>query len=204
MARIQNVDYEAMAGQAKEMRGYGRQLNNEMTKAYSNVADMHNSWYGKRYNELVKSFNEMIPQLNEMLILVVTEVPYALENIANNYSQADRGQNVTAASNEAPNKLTNLSLSNDVGMKFMTSNVYTTRQNISTNFKNAKDQMDRVESAYSKIQWQSEASEAFKSKFTKLKNDIVTAFENINTQFTKLMQQTEQDIENAEKANNVN
>ena len=184
MARIQSVDYEAIPAQAKEMRAYGKQLNGEMTKAYTSVAEMHDSWYGRRYNELVKIFNNLIPQLNDMLELVVTEIPYALETIANNYSRADRGVNVTAASNEAPNKITNLTLSSEVGMKFLTSNVATVQKSISTNFTNAKDQMDKIEVAYRKIQWQSEASEAFKIKFTKLKNEIVRSFEDINTHAT--------------------
>ena len=204
MARIQSVDYEAMPGQANEMRGYGKQLNAEMTKAYASVGEMHNSWYGKRYNELVKSFNNLIPQINEMLTLVVTEVPFALETIANNYSQADRGTNATTANNEAPNKVTNLAITNDVGMKFITSNVAETQKSISANFTNAKDLMSRIETVYAKINWQSEASEVFKAKFTKLKNEIVASFENINTQFVKLMQQTQEDIENTEKANTLN
>ena len=204
MAKIQSVDYEAIPAQAKEMRAYGKQLNSEMTKAYISIAEMHDSWYGRRYNELVKMFNNLIPQLNDMLELVVTEIPYALETIANNYSRADRGVNVTAVSNEAPNKITNLTLSNEVGMRFLTSNVVTVQKNISTNFTNAKDQMDKIEVAYRKIQWQSEASEAFKIKFTKLKNEIVKSFEDLNTHFTRLMQQTQQDIESAESANNVN
>lgn len=204
MARIEGVDYEAMPGQANEMRGHGRQLNTELSKVYSSVEEMHNSWYGKRYNELVKAFNEMIPQLNDMLELVVAEIPYTLETIANNYSQADRGQNVTTASQENPNKLSNLAIYNDVGMKFLTNNVNAIQQSISTNFNNAKDQLDRIEVVYGKVQWRSEAAEAFKTRFTKLKRDIETSFENINTEFTKLMEQTQQDIDNAEKANTVN
>ena len=203
MARIQGVDYEAMPAQANQMRGYGKQLNTELVEVYARIADMHNSWYGKRYNELVKAFNNMIPQLNDMLTLVVTEIPYALEVIANNYSQADRGIKVTTANNEGPNKITNLSITNDVGMKFITSNVAETQRNISSNFTDAKDLMSRIESVYVKISWQSEASEAFKAKFVKLKNDIVASFENINAQFTKLMQQTQQDVQNAENANTV-
>ena len=55
MAKIMNVDYEAIPGQAKQIRATAKQLNSEMTKAYNSIAEMHNSWYGKRYNELVKS-----------------------------------------------------------------------------------------------------------------------------------------------------
>ena len=50
MAKIQNVDYEAMPKQAKQMRSYGQQLNTQMTNAYKSIEDMHSSWYGKRYN----------------------------------------------------------------------------------------------------------------------------------------------------------
>ena len=199
-----NVDYEAIPGQAKQIRATAKQLNSEMTKAYNSIAEMHNSWYGKRYNELVKLFNNMIPELNDMLTLVVTEIPFALETIANNYAQADKGANVTSASNEAPNKLTNISISNDVGMRFLTSNVSTTQKQVSTNFKNAKEQMNKVESIYGTIKWSSEAADAFKAKFSKLKASIVASFENINSQFTKLMLQTQQDIEASEKSNTVN
>ena len=203
MAKIMSVDYEAMPKQAKQMRAYGKQLNTEMTNAYKSVTDMHNSWYGKRYNELAKEFNKLTAEINDMLNLVVAEIPYALETIANNYSQADRGQNATTAVRETPRKISNITISNDVGMKFVTSNVASIQKSVSTNFKNAKEQMNKIETEYAKIKWQSEASETFKSKFTKLKTSIVTAFENINSSFTKLMEQTQQDIEKAEKANTV-
>lgn len=203
MAKIQNVNYEAIPAQAKQMRAQGESLNSELTKAYKSIADMHTNWYGKRYNELVKSFNNIIPQINELLELVVGEIPYTLETVANNYAQADRGSNVTSASKSAPKKITNLTLSNDVGMKFLTSEVQTTQQNVSNNFSNAKDKMNAVESAYNRIEWQSEASDAFKAKFTKLKSSIISAFDEINTQFKQLMSQALNDVQSAESANTV-
>ena len=63
--------------------------------------------------------------------------------------------------------------------------------------------MNTIESAYGRIQWKSEASEAFASKFKKLKADIVAAFENINSQFVKLMEKTLSDIQATENANTV-
>ena len=49
MAKIQNVDYEAMPRNAKQMRNLGKQLNTEVTNAYKSIENMHSSWYGKRY-----------------------------------------------------------------------------------------------------------------------------------------------------------
>lgn len=203
MAKIMNVDYEAMPRQASQMRTYGKELNNEISVAYTEITNMHSSWYGKRYNELVMGFNKITPQINELLELVVGEIPYTLETIANNYSQADKGSNVTSAVKESPKKIANITISNDVGMRFVTSEVTSIQQKVSRNFQNAKDKMNIIETQYGRIQWQSEASEAFRSRFTKLKKEIVTSFEDLNTQFTRLMNQTKDDIQNAENANTV-
>lgn len=203
MAKIMNVDYEAIPALAKQIRAHGQELNSEITTAYTSIGNMHNSWYGKRYNALVKSFNNITSQINELLTLVVGEIPFALETVANNYSQADKGANVTSANKTAPKKISNLTLHNDVGMKFLTSEVSSVQKSVSNNFKKAKTKMNTIESTYSKIKWQSEASQAFKSKFTKLKNNIIKAFDEINSDFTKLMNQTLQDIQKAEKSNTV-
>ena len=203
MAKIDHVDYEAMPRQAKAMREYALELNNELRTAYSNVGEMHNSWYGVRYNELVKDFNELIPQVNDLLKLVVTEIPFAVETIANNYAQADKGQNVTSAEETSANNIENLPITNDVGMRFMTAEVANTQRSVSEKFDASKELMNKIEAEYNRVEWQSEASESFKTRFNKLKNDILMAFDNINNEFSKLMTQTQQDIETTEKANTV-
>ena len=203
MANILNVDYEAIPAIARQIRAHAQELNTEMESVYTSIAEMHNSWYGVRYNSLVKDFNNMMPEVNELLDLVVGDIPYVLETIANNYSQADKGSNVTSAAKTPPKKVTTLATPNDVGMKFLTNEVTATKEKVSTNFKNAKEKMNMIESTYNRINWSSEASEAFKVKFTKLKNNIVAAFENIEVQFTKLMAQTLEDVQTAENANTV-
>ena len=203
MSQIDHVDYEAMHRQAKQMREYALELNSELRTAYSNVGEMHNSWYGIRYNELVKDFNELIPQVNDLLKLVVTEIPFAIETIANNYAKADKGQGVTSAEETSVNKIENLPITNDVGMRFMTGEVGNTQRAVSEKFEAAKELMNKIESEYNKVEWQSEASESFKARFAQLKTNIIASFENINNEFTKLMTQTQQDIEATEKANTV-
>ncbi len=203
MAKITNVDYEAMPSQANQMRTYGQELNKELTNAYTSIQNMHSVWYGKRYNALVKEFNQLVPEINELLELIVGEIPFALETIANNYSQADKGSKVTGAAKTAPKKVVNLAMPGDVGMKFITSEVTAVKTRVSTNFKNAVNKMNVIESAYNKIQWKSEASEAFRVKFLKLKKNIIQAFNNIESSFSTLMQQTLDDIQATESANTV-
>ena len=203
MAKIENVNYEAMPSQAQQMKAYGQDLNAELTNAYKSIEGMHASWYGQRYNALVKEFNEMIPQLNALLQLVVGEIPFALETIANNYSRADRGTTVTSAEKVAPNNIAELAVPSDVGMKFITEEVEAVRENVSANLKNSIDKMNSIETIHSQIQWSGEAAEAFATKFRKMKADIIAAFDNINTSFVKLMQQTQEDIQAAESANTI-
>lgn len=203
MAQIKNVDYEAMPGQASQMRSLGQELNSELTTAYTNITNMHNVWYGIRYNALVKEFNNVIPQINELLTLVVGEIPFALETIANNYAQADKGANVTSAQNTAPNKISDIPVINDVGMRFITADVESIQNQVVSNLDKAKEKMNAIEGVYGQIDWQSEASDAFKSTFTRLKGEITTSFENIKSQFTKLMTQTQEDVQAAESSNTV-
>jgi len=203
MANITTVDYEAIPSQAQQMRNLGYELNKELTTAYQSISNMHNVWYGKRYNELVKSFNEMAPKINSLLDIVIGEIPFALETIANNYSRADQGCNVIAAQKTTSEKMPEMTLSNDVGMRFITSEVEQVKLNVSSNFTRAEGKMDDIANVYKRIQWKSEASEAFFTKFTKLQADIVASFENINSQYTKLMNETLTDIQNTENANTV-
>lgn len=203
MAKIQNVDYEAIPAKASTMRETGIQLNTELTTAYQSITDMHTNWYGKRYHALVVDFNNMIPQLNEMLELVVGEIPYTLETVANNYSKVDQGSNIVAANKTAPTKIAEITLPTDVGMKFLTTEVSTVQTNVSTNFENAKECMNTYETILGQVQWESEASEAFRTKFATLKANIISSFENIKTQFVNLMTQAQSDIQSAESSNTV-
>lgn len=203
MANITRVDYEAIPRQAMSMRTHGKELNNEIFAAYQSIEEMHKSWYGKRYNALVAEFNKIIPNLNELLELVVDELPFTLETVANNYALADTGSGVARAAKETPRKLTNINSSSDIGMKFVTSEVETVQQTISRNFDSAKEKMDMIESEYAKISWQSEAADAFKVRFRKLKTEIVRSFEELKSQFTTLMNQTKDDIQRTENANTI-
>lgn len=143
----------------------------------------------------------MIPQINDILSLAVNEIPFALETVANNYSQADTGTNVVGAERTEPKVVSNLTVSNDVGMKFISEEVTNVKNSVSTNFKNAKSKMDEIERIFNQITWQSEAAESFRTKLTKLKQSIASSFEQIDTEFSKLMSQAIDDVQSVE--NNI-
>lgn len=203
MSRIRKVNYGEMAIQAKRIREDGKQLNEQIVKAYTYLSDMHEFWYGKRYNKLVMAFNNMVPQLNEMLSLVVYKLPYSLELISNNYSMVDRKQKETAEIDEEPNRIKEIEITNDPGLRFLSDQVISIQQNISKCFEIAKDQMNEIEIEYKRIVWESESADIFEEKFSEIKEKITAFFANINTEFKNLMQQTEDDLEKAEKINNV-
>ena len=197
------IDYGTIAKQAKKIREHGKQFNSEIEKIYSNLKNMHNCWHGERYNELLTKFNQIIPQLNTILELVVGKIPYTLERIANNYSLADKRENETAANNEVPNKIENLTVTNDKGMGFLTENVINMQREISKCFERAKEQMNQIEVECSKMIWISMAAEKHEQKFAELKSEIICFLENIKIEFEKLMSQAENDMRIVENLNNI-
>lgn len=204
MAIIGNVNYEEIPEKTDRMRESGRGLCNEMQAMYNTIREMHADWYGVRYNTLVEGFNKMRPSINSMLELVFTEIPVSLDIIANNYSRADRQVPVRAVNEEKPKVIEDLPIIDDTGkFRFITSRVKDKKESVETNIRKAIDLIDEFESIYKTIQWESEAATAYTSKFTRLKEEIITSFNDLKKQFAELMLQAEEDIEQAEKANTV-
>lgn len=204
MAKITSVDYEAIPGIAQRIRNLGAQINGKMTDVYAKMTEMHNNWYGKRYNALIEQFNNLIPSLNDLIKIAEDDLPITLTKIANNYAMADTGAAVSGAMDAEMQSIAEIPVSNDVGMRFLTAEVTTTQTEVQNNFKSSVDLMGQIEQASNSMVWESEAAEAYKARFAKLKSEIVSSFENLNSQFTTLMNQTLEDIQSTENANTVN
>lgn len=200
--KISSVNYKEIPSKTSKMRTEGQTLNKEITTAYNSIGTMSRSWYGKRYNTLVESFNKMIPSLNEMLKLVVSDIPDTLDTVASNYAKAD-GDTVPKSSKVSPKSISNVSKSNATGMRFIESEVKTTKSNVEKNFQKAISSMNTIQTIYKGIDWKSDAASAFESKFKTLKEKITTSFADIKKQFNTLMEQTITDMSATEKANTV-
>lgn len=203
MALIDELIYEEFPGHAGQMRTHAQELNSEIKNAYINVTNMHENWYGKRYNELASDFNKIIPMLKDILQLLVGEIPFELEKIANNYAIADKGERIVNPTETAYQTIEEIPMPNDVGMRCITAQVEEVQKTVSTNFRNAIDKMEIIDNDFSKVVWQSEAGTKYRNKVKEAKKDVIDAFENLENQFSRLMNQAVEDINAAEKSNTV-
>lgn len=203
MVEIQRVNYEEMPRNAQEIRECARALNDELISAYDKVNAMRQDWFGNRYNLLVQSFNNLIPNFHSMLDFAVTKLPDNIETIANNYSLADKGQVATPVRSEARKNIPEISPNTETDLRFMETAVDGKRDEISKNFTNARQQMNQIATAYSKIVWTSKAADTFLDEFTKIKNQIETMIDDINKEFVQRMQETKEDHRRAEEGNTI-
>lgn len=202
MADIRSVNYEQIPGKANEIQGQGRQLNSELSNAWNSVNDLRSTWHGKRYNTLISYFNNITDEVNSMLKLVICEIPEALGTVAKNYAMADGGS-VAAVGAGTVNAISTMGDSDTTTMAYNSSNASDVQSSVSTNFSTAESLMNDIESTFASIDWESEAKNAFQQRISSLKGQITEALENIRTQFTTLMQESQSDIEGAESANTV-
>ena len=138
-----------------------------------------------------------------MLDFAVTKLPDNIETIANNYSLADKGQVATPVRSEARKNIPEISPNTETDLRFMETAVDGKRDEISKNFTNARQQMNQIATAYSKIVWTSKAADTFLDEFTKIKNQIETMIDDINKEFVQRMQETKEDHRRAEEGNTI-
>lgn len=196
------VNYLEMPGKAVQMQGLGKQLNSEMSKAWSSVNGLRSTWHGVRYNSLIALFNNVTDSVNKILKLVVSTIPDQLGTIAKNYSIVDGSScpNVEPASVTAIEKIEN---SDTKTMSFDQSAAASVKESVTSNLNNAKGFMENIVSVFNTVDWVSEARDSYQSQLDSLKGEIVNAINTINTQFSTLMSEAENDMKAVENANNV-
>lgn len=202
MANIQEVDYQAIPGVAANIEGKGSEMNSVVSKAYSEVDGLRATWHGLRYNTLIALFNDISVSVNELLKLVVVEIPTALSQVAQNYANAE-GTSVSVTNGGAVTNVPTLSDSNAETLAFNSADAEGVRNSVKGYFVQASDLMEQAQSDFNSLNWNSDAAQAFKNKMAQLTSQITSAFTNINTQFSTLMTEAQQDIEAAESSNTV-
>ncbi len=203
MAQIRSVVYTDLPGQARQIREKASQLNTSLHVIYQSINEMRVNWYGKRYNDLVLAFNGMIQDFNAVVDLMFREVPSTLETVANNYSMVDRGAAMTQVDNTPAQKLLDIMLSTEPGMKFQTTEVEAVKQKCNNCFADVLAFLDELQTMVIKLSWESDASDKFRERFLSLRTRITTSIEQIKGQFNNSVQQTLADMQSTETANTV-
>lgn len=197
------IDYENMPNQSNSIRGQAIEINNKLLAIYRKISEMHICWYGKRYNELVTKFNELAPQLNLFLEAIVGEVPYMFEEIANTVSDVDIKQNVAVPQKESVQKIQALQVYDDVGMRYISKEVEEINNDIMKIFQEIEDIMQEIDRTVDQIKLECDGSEEFRRQFVRLSDAFQYTIGNVESQFSKLMQQDRELMEEAERKNNV-
>lgn len=138
------IDYESIPNQANKIRNTALEINDKILDVYKQVVDMHAHWYGKRYNELA-------PQFNKFLEVIVSQIPYMFDAIANDFSGIDIQQNVATARKEGYKSIQEIQIFNDVGMRYLQSEVDPYQTEIVSDFRSAKELMDSMQKTVEQI-----------------------------------------------------
>ncbi len=196
------VNYKEMPGKAVQMQGLGRQLNGELSSAWTSVNELRSTWHGVRYNSLIMLFNKVTGSVNKILSLVVSTIPDQLGTIARNYSivDGDPCANVEPASPTAIEAIEN---SDTSSMSYDPATALSVKESVTKNLSNAKGYMENIVTVFNTVDWVSEARSNYQSQLETLKGEIVAAIDGINTQFSTLMSEAENDMKAVENANNV-
>ena len=173
MAQIRRVVYTELPGQAKQIREKAGQLQSQLQSAYQSVREMRTNWYGQRYNDLVAAFNSMITDFNQIVDLMYREVPFTLETIANNYSRVDRGLNIISPDNTPAQKLAEIPVSTEEGMRFNTAEVESVKAKCNSCFSDVLNFLNDLQTLINNLSWESDASDKFREEFQKLKLLII-------------------------------
>lgn len=198
---IEAVDYDEMPGKIEEMRKCAVALNTNFTNAYDDIKGLSSTWYGRRYNDLAKIFNDIRDDINKLLRLVVGTIPTSLDQVANNYSQADQGINITTVTETSVKEIDYINPTPDKPLGYKSDIANQVQEQVESELNLAISNMDEYESVFNTITWISDAATRYKSQFQSSKNSVSESINNIKTQFTKLMEQAANDIISSDNSN---
>ena len=143
-----------------------------------------------------------IDEISIQGLFMRSKIPVYQKSIASNYARVD-GTNVAAPQQISQQEISEISHDSSIGMRFITGDVENIRNQVETKFKSVMDHMNNMQTVLNGVTWESEASEAFRSRFATLKGQIDQAIEQINKSFVTLMNQTLEDMAATEQANTV-
>ena len=124
------------------------------------------------------------------------------EFIQNEMNRRKPGQNKFAtARKEGYKSIQEIQIFNDVGMRYLQSEVDPYQTEIVSDFRSAKELMDLMQKTVEQIILQCDGADEFRSQFRNLVSSFKQVLDNVESQFVELMNKDREQIEKAEKLN---
>lgn len=100
-------------------------------------------------------------------------------------------------------KIQALQVYDDVGMRYISKEVEEINNDIMKIFQEIEDIMQEIDRTVDQIKLECDGSEEFRRQFVRLSDAFQYTIGNVESQFSKLMQQDRELMEEAERKNNV-
>ena len=205
---INSVNHGNMDQKAKEMRQKALEMNTNLAKAYEIMQKLHadNKWKGNRYNIVSAAFNKQVDCLNSILTSTVTDIPFAIEVAANNYSSADGTGRPHDEIKKPINSIQKLSETNKADvMTYIPDAVHQAQATINDYINQAKRDLEEIIRLYGEVNWKTEgASIAFKNSLNDSKEKIDAALKEVTAIINEQIDESDKAMKESEDSSTVN
>ena len=205
---INSVNHGNMDQKAKEMRQKALEMNTNLAKAYEIMQKLHadNNWKGNRYNIVSAAFNKQVDCLNSILTSTVTDIPFAIEVAANNYSSADGTGRPHDEIKKPINSIQKLSETNKADvMTYIPDAVHQAQATINDYINQAKRDLEEIIRIYGEVNWKTEgASIAFKNSLNDSKEKIDAALKEVTAIINEQIDESDKAMKESEDSSTVN
>lgn len=196
-----HAKYDDMSSKSADIKKWGEKLYNDLKECYKTVSDLHNTWKGKRYQDLVVEFNKMTENLNNILD-VTGDFATNIDQIGKNYKGADHSHDAAKAAKVDLGKLNNLDTANEFDfIDFNEDDATACYNKVGKYFENSGTYMDNIMSVINGLSWTGTAQEADVAKFKELTDKIKTQMSKLIDNFKAQINAAKNDIVTAENTN---
>ena len=199
---INSVNHGNMDQKAKEMRQKALEMNTNLAKAYEIMQKLHadNNWKGNRYNIVSAAFNKQVDCLNSILISTVTDIPFAIEVAANNYSSADGTGRPHDEIKKPINSIKKIETNEEDEVTYIPDVVHQAQETINEYINQAKKDLEEIIRLYDEVNWKTEgASITFKNSLNDSREKIDEALNEVIVTINEQVNNLDRSLEETDK-----
>lgn len=196
------IDYEDLKKAAGEISTIqGKAINDDFTKVYQRIIDLHSIWEGDRYEKIAKAYNEVITGVNNLLKFIKETLPIAINDTARNYATVDIADSFGNATIEQVSQMPRVDYTTvpQGHIKYDISGIQEAKVNVDNALEDAIKQVEQAEARLKRVVWTSEKGEVTRQEMAKIKSDLIAEINEFKASFDQNIDNTITDFTSAEK-----